>query len=154
MVVVVLVTPLQLRPATGKEKRASAEGPGSEMTSICIPQSIAPEIVPVILAFLYTDRLENNPENGPNGFAEAYHDPCLRAKWKSAIFERCRDGSAQCGGVNGPGKIGEWPKGSRDEVRDGMGVQDTRWCKFSINVSREVCVWLCLAVLPVHSLAF
>lgn len=48
------------------------------MTSVCLPRAVAPDIVPVILAFLYTDRLDPDPENGSDGYSEAYADPGTR----------------------------------------------------------------------------
>lgn len=46
-------------------------------TSVFLPRAVAPDIAPVILAFLYTDRLDPSPDNGPAGFAEEYLDPEL-----------------------------------------------------------------------------
>ncbi len=44
-------------------------------TYMYLPRAVAPDIVPVILAFLYTDRLIQQPDFGPDGFAEEYLDP-------------------------------------------------------------------------------
>lgn len=43
--------------------------------SVCLPRAVAPDIVPVIMAFLYTDRLVQEPDFGHDGFAEEYLDP-------------------------------------------------------------------------------
>ena len=61
----------------GTAGKGSSSG-GDEMTSVCLPRAVAPDIVPVILAFLYTDRLESDPENSSDGYSEAYTDPGAR----------------------------------------------------------------------------
>lgn len=73
---------------------ASPEANGEEntaMVSVCLPRAVAPDIVPVILAFLYTDRLEFAPENGSDGFAKEYVDPGVGEKSRRvAATETCR----------------------------------------------------------------
>lgn len=54
------------------------------MVSVCLPSGVAPEVVPVILAFLYTDQLEIFPENSPDGYGATYVDPANVA-WESLL---------------------------------------------------------------------
>ncbi|CAB1107021.1 unnamed protein product [Ectocarpus sp. CCAP 1310/34] len=44
-------------------------------TCVCLPRAVSPDIVPVILAYLYTDRLEAYPDNLRDGCAKEYVDP-------------------------------------------------------------------------------
>lgn len=48
---------------------------GTVTASVCLPRAVAPDIVPVILAFLYTDKLVQEPDFGSDGFAQEYLDP-------------------------------------------------------------------------------
>ena len=61
------------------DTNAAADENGAEdgvvPASVCLPRAVAPDIVPVILAFLYTDRLVQQPDFGPDGCAEEYLDP-------------------------------------------------------------------------------
>lgn len=64
-------------------------------TSVCLPRAVAPDIAPVILAFLYTDRLDPDSENAPAGFAEEYLDPEIGGAWSglaapAPATESCR----------------------------------------------------------------
>lgn len=67
---------LALSETNGEENTA--------MVSVCLPRAVVPDIVPVILAFLYTDRLESAPENSPDGFAKDYVDPGVGGKSRRA----------------------------------------------------------------------
>lgn len=100
---------------------------GSALTPVCLPRAVAPEIVPVILAFLYTDRLDPDPKNRPDGFAETYADPGMDS---SACAEARRqvtesgvgveEGKSCYGGGGGWGSGrwsgAGWPNGMSDKV--------------------------------------
>lgn len=110
-------------------------GDNDVVTSVCLPRAVAPDIVPVILAFLYTDRLESDPENGSDGYSEAYTDPgtgsgvevglgmgeAYRQLGKRGFGDE--GGGAGFGG--GGGKTGGsgkgWVEGTPSEVGGGMG---------------------------------
>ncbi|CAM9662216.1 unnamed protein product [Scytosiphon promiscuus] len=97
---------LLLRGATGGDSVDGGAGPGTcparangeegvVKASVCLPRAVAPEIAPVILAFLYTDRLDPNPENAPAGLAEEYIDPEIGEAWSvvaapAVATESCR----------------------------------------------------------------
>ncbi|CAM9474506.1 unnamed protein product, partial [Hapterophycus canaliculatus] len=81
----------RLRGATVEDDVTGGGGNGNDLcytrangeeavitASVCLPRAVAPEIAPVILAFLYTDRLDPCPENAPAGLAEEYVDPEIR----------------------------------------------------------------------------
>lgn len=57
------------------EKHAGSSRADVSLNTVCLPRAVAPHVVPIILAFLYTDRFETYPENVPDGFAESYVDP-------------------------------------------------------------------------------
>lgn len=59
----------------GRGGGGEEEGEGAVTASVCLPRAVAPDIVPVILAFLYTDRLVQEPAFGLDSFAEDYLDP-------------------------------------------------------------------------------
>lgn len=73
--------PSSLLPSLSAQATCSSAGVARAIeprgiTSVCLPRAVAPEIVPVILAFLYTDKLEIDPKNSSDGkSAEAYADP-------------------------------------------------------------------------------
>lgn len=117
---------------------------------VCLPAVVAPEIVPVILAFLYTDRLETNPENGPDGHVEVYTDPVRGNCGGRASADGCRQGGGK-GWVEGEGEgEGEWERegdgewegegdvaasGGRDAAGSGEGDRG------STKLSDEVSCW-------------
>lgn len=89
---------------------------GFDIPVVCLPRAVAPEIVPVILAFLYTDRLETNPENGPDGCAETYTEPGGGKGWAGREDEAevaVSDGR----GAAGSGEGGRGSMNGPDEVR-------------------------------------
>lgn len=45
---------------------------------MCLPRAVVPEIVPVVLAFVYTDRLEVDAENSSDHFQASSWDPGIR----------------------------------------------------------------------------
>ena len=53
----------------------SRRGEDQAMIEVCLPLAVAPEIIPVVLEYIYTDRLEPEAANGDSGYAEAYCDP-------------------------------------------------------------------------------
>lgn len=63
----------------------------ADLITVCLPKAVAPEVVPVVLEFLYTDQLETDPENGPDGHGRTYVAPplqispgrCLGKSWRS-----------------------------------------------------------------------
>jgi len=63
--------------SVGTNAAPNAHGEDDDVApiSMCLPRAVAPEIVPVILAFLYTDRFIQQPDFGPDGYAEEYCDP-------------------------------------------------------------------------------
>lgn len=73
--------------------------------SVCLPQAVAPDIVPVILAFLYTDRLVQEPDFGHDGFAEEYLDPAgkgdLSMPMAAVETERYRPRGSRRSGFDG-----------------------------------------------------
>lgn len=45
------------------------------LISVYLPRAVAPEIVPVVLEYLYTDKLNVETINEDNGYAKTYIDP-------------------------------------------------------------------------------
>eukprot|EP00903_Cladosiphon_okamuranus_P011781 g11074.t1 len=93
--------------------------------SVCLPRAVAPDVVPVILAFLYTDRLVQDPDFGHDGFAEEYHDPAgaggisMSSTSTAAVAtERCRPRGRRGFGGDG-GEAGSINGANRDR---GSGV--------------------------------
>eukprot|EP00752_Nemacystus_decipiens_P012142 g10764.t1 len=77
-------------------------GEGTMTASVCLPRAVAPDIVPVILAFLYTDKLVQEPDFSHDGFAEEYLDPegkgGVSMSTAAVETERCRSrGSGRSG---------------------------------------------------------
>lgn len=76
------------------EPNGSSGGGGAMTASVCLPRAVAPDIVPVILAFLYTDRLVQQPDFGHDGFAVEYVDPGVEGDLSvpapAVGTERCR----------------------------------------------------------------
>lgn len=88
------------------------------MASVYLPRAVAPDIVPVILAFLYTDRLESAPENGPDGFAKDYGDPGVEGcSSRAAATETCRPRGRS--GVGGDSREIDSSNGSGGERESG-----------------------------------
>lgn len=45
------------------------------LISVYLPRAVAPEVVPVVLEYLYTDKLNVETINDDNGYARTYIDP-------------------------------------------------------------------------------
>lgn len=108
----------------------SPEANGEEntaMVSVCLPPAVAPDIVPVILAFLYTDRLEFAPENGPDGVAKEYVDPGVGGKSRRAgASETSRQRGSSFGGDSKEAGSSNGSGGERESGRErGEGMSST-----------------------------
>lgn len=111
---------LRLRVDSGEDSRmstafaaqeANGGGEGVVPASVCLPRAVAPDIVPVILAFLYTDRLVQEPDFGHDGFAEEYLDPAGKGglSMSAAAMDTdraCPRGSGSSGFDGGSGEAG------------------------------------------------
>lgn len=88
-------------------------------TCVCLPRAVSPDIVPVILAYLYTDRLETYTDNLRDGSAEEYVDPGSCGAATAAEPEA--GGSSGRGGAETEGGCrSSTPTGAGD--REGVGL--------------------------------
>ncbi|CAM9549795.1 unnamed protein product, partial [Ectocarpus sp. 8 AP-2014] len=85
-------------------------------TCVCLPRAVSPDIVPVILAYLYTDRLETYPDNLRDGCAEEYVDPGGACSSGGGASEPAVGGSCS-GGGGGAETVG----GCRSSTQTGGG---------------------------------
>ncbi|CAN0433831.1 unnamed protein product, partial [Ectocarpus sp. 12 AP-2014] len=92
-------------------------------TCVCLPRAVSPDIVPVILAYLYTDRLEAYPDNLRDGCAEEYVDPGGGCSSGGGTSEPEVGGSCSGGrgGETGNGCRSSTPTGGGD--RKGVGLR-------------------------------
>lgn len=141
---------LRLRADSGEGDRTATAFGAPEMNgggesavtvtaSVCLPRAVAPDVVPVILAFLYTDRLVQDPDFGHDGFAKEYLDPAregglsMSSMLTAAVgVERCRPrgrsgiggDSREAGSISGA----DWDRGNGVPSKVGTTISSNIPC--------------------------